>query len=145
MARSGLFAALSLALGLSACSAPAPPPTSDAAADPERQAPCAALLEYEGGAMRGRILCGAPVADVEAWLRALEAKPKGSPGSSKPLAWLHLGLRTKTGTLLARRSVGLSTDVMSALDRPLSAEELAALRSLFAGRGEPFGDRVAQP
>jgi hypothetical protein len=136
MPRAGLLAALSL--GLSACS------TGPVAEDPGS---CAVLQELEdvgGGAQRvQRIVCGAPVAQVEAWVRALETKapaPRGLPGHT--MDELDLGRRTDNGGFRSLRGISIYRSVPCTFDRLLTPEDLTALHALFVTRGALFTGEI---
>jgi hypothetical protein len=121
-------------------------PIPQAAQDrPTERGRSAVLMEYADGGWQSRIVSGPAVADVERWLAALEARPR-LPGraSGKPLAWLHLveGTPGPSDQLRASRSIGLLTDVLRALDRSFSSQELEALRAIFARQGRPFQGAV---
>jgi hypothetical protein len=101
----------------------------------------AVLHEYVGDGWRGTIGTGDAVRDVEHWLAVLEARPRETPVLGKPLAWLYVGVPSPRG-FQAMRSIGILTDGLRALDRRITAKDLAALRAIFARHGAPFDGAI---
>lgn len=101
----------------------------------------AVLHEYAGDGWGGAIITGDAVREVERWLAVLGARPRARAVSGKPLAWLYLGVPSTRG-LRALRRVGILTDGLRALDRQMTAEELAGLRAIFARHGAPFHGEI---
>ena len=106
---------------------------------------CAVLMDYVDGGWQSLMVCAPPVADIDAWVASIESRPRiKEHASGKPLAWLYL-IASDPGNaqqLKAARSIGLLTDVLRALDRPVSAEELTALQGIFTRHGRPFSGTV---
>lgn len=106
---------------------------------------CAILMEYAADQWRSRIVTGEPVAAVESWLAEIDARSR-LPGkaSGKPLMWVHLAECSDPDpkNVTASRSVGVLSDVLRALDRLLSEEDLQKLRDIFDRHGTPFRGNV---
>jgi hypothetical protein len=107
--------------------------------------PCAILMEYAADQWHSRIVTGVAVAAVERWLADIEARTR-LPGraSGKPLMWIHLADCSEpvSQKISASRSVGILTDVLRALDRSLSVEDVNRLRAIFDSDGQPFNGAV---
>jgi hypothetical protein len=101
----------------------------------------AVLHEYAGDGWRGAIITGDAIREVERWIALLESRPREPAVSGKPLAWLYFGVPSARG-LRALRSIGILTDGLRALDRRMTAEELAALRAIFVRHGAPFDGAI---
>ena len=102
-------------------------------------------MEYAGDDWRSRIVRGGAAGAVERWLANIETRPRLQPGASgKPLMWLHLAECSSPhpDKLKAKRSVGVLSDVLRALDRKLSEQEVQALREIFARSGEAFSGTI---
>jgi len=102
-------------------------------------------MEYAGDDWRSQIVRGAAAGEVERWLANIETRPRLQPAASgKPLMWLHLAECSSPhpDKLKAKRSVGVLSDVLRALDRKLSEQEVQALREIFARSGEAFPGTV---
>lgn len=106
---------------------------------------CAVLMKYAVDQWHSRIVTGVAVAAVERWLADVEARTS-LPGraSGKPLMWLHLAdcPQPFPKKISASRSVGVLTDVLRALDRSLSADDLDRLHGIFDRNGQPFDGTV---
>ena len=102
-------------------------------------------MEYASEGWRSQIVRGAAVSQVEGWLANLEARPRLHPGASgKPLMWVHLAECPSANpeTLNAKRSVGVLPDVLRALDRRISEQDLQVLREIFLRSGEAFSGTI---
>lgn len=109
---------------------------------------CAVLMKYAADQWHSQIVTGVAVAAVERWLADVEARTR-LPGraSGKPLMWLHLADCSKPvpKKISASRSVGVLTDVLRALDRSLSVDDLDRLCAIFDQDGQPFTGTVDFP
>jgi hypothetical protein len=102
-------------------------------------------MEYEGEGWRSQIVRGPAAQEVERWLANIETRPRLQPGASgKPLMWLHLAECSSPNPdkLRAKRSVGVLSDVLRALDRKLSDQDVQALREIFVRSGEAFSRTI---
>jgi hypothetical protein len=99
------------------------------------------LREYAEDRWNDRIVSGEAVKEAELWLAEVEARQSLPPGASgKPLAWLCFVTGTETNLHRKKivRSVGLLTDVLRVLDRPVTADEFQELFGIFERHGRPF-------
>lgn len=106
---------------------------------------CAVLMEYATDQWHSRIVTGDAVAAVERWLEDVEARPRLPGGASgKPLMWIHLAECSEPipKKISATRSVGVLTDVLRALERSLTNEDLQRLRGIFDENGQSFTGTV---
>jgi hypothetical protein len=102
-------------------------------------------MEYAADQWHSRIVTGPAANAVEHWLTKIEARTRLPGGASgKPLMWVHLADCSEPvpKKISAIRSVGVLTDVLRALDRSLSADDLEKLRDIFDQAGQPFNGTV---
>jgi hypothetical protein len=102
-------------------------------------------MEYAADQWHSRIITGDSAAAAERWLADVETRPRLPGGASgKPLMWVHLAECSEPipKKISAIRSVGVLADILRALDRSLTAEDLDRLRAIFDKHGQPFPGTV---
>lgn len=98
-------------------------------------------MKYAADQWHSRIVTGTSALKVERWLADVETRTR-LPGraSGKPLMWIHLADCSEAvpKKISASRSVGVLTDVLRALDRSLSVDDLDRLHGIFDKDGRTF-------